>query len=922
MANHPAIYLMNEASAIIKYLLNCYRTDNRQQGLLNYFSQKTEHRLLLTDAALLTDDLPLYPVEPDWGEAVEKTLAVYQKEKELLLSYLFITGQGEDQPGRVANTPVTPLFLIPGRLERRDESFFVRIDTEGATLNPLALSRLPWSERDTAPTEALNDWVTQGSYLFGRLGELRRLLERTCPALLVHELLMYPALFDRKSIRRVQSAAGLYLLPAAGLGVIRKSAATLGVLSELEELSDTKVYSSALSAFLGVSSDVPSLSTASAPMVPAVLSTAQQNAFAATQHSLSQLTGPPGTGKSFLIAALAIDAMRRGESVLITAANEQAVEVIFHKIQQDFELEQTAVRGGGTRDYQRLLKKRLDSYLSGIGLKGITSEALSQQEATVRQLQGRLTALSTGYQQAVRQARRRGAFLVNYAQKHLWWQRIRHYFLCRQLRKEQPLSDRLLAYQRTLHQYHEATRKLLHDSFYYQLGQTLQHHRREVQRFVAGLRARTRGKQDHLFGQVDFRQIHQAFPVWLVPVTQLSDVLPLQRELFDLLIVDEATQCDAVAVLPALQRSRRAVVAGDPQQLRHVSFLAASRQQTLACEAGLSSEQAALYDYRRASALDVVNHRLASQAAVTFLNEHYRSQPAIIDFSNQRFYGGQLRIMTTHPHAHHTVPLQLQRVDGQRDKDGVNEVEAAWILDQITLLTEKEAKIDASACQLIGILSPYRAQVDYLQQLISEQLSTAVLQRHRILVGTPYSFQGEERDLMFLSLSVDHQTHPSAFQHLSRADVFNVSITRARAEQWVVTSLQKPTGYAAAELLEDYLAHCESSSSDVTDQPSATYRDEFLHSVTGWLTQQGITDWYPSYTMAGVVVDIILVHQQRTYGIQLVGYPGDLDAALTIEECNRLERMQVPVFPITYAEWHLQPERCQARLIRFLGKSI
>jgi hypothetical protein len=909
---------MNEASAIVNYLLNCYRADNRQQGLLNYFSQKTEHRLLLTDAALLTDELPLYPVDPDWGEAVEKTLTVYQKEKELQLSYLFVTGQSEDRPDHTSSTPVTPLFLIPAQLERRNELFFVRIDAEQATVNPLVLSRLPQSEKAASPAEALTNWVTQGSYLFGRIGELRRLLERVCPTLSVHELLMYPALLDRKTIRGQQSATGLRLLPAAGLGVVRKSTATLGVLSELEELSDTNDYSSALSAFLGASSGTSSRSTPPAPVVPAVLSAAQQNAFAATQYPLSQLTGPPGTGKSFLIAALAIDAMRRGESVLITAANEQAVEVIFHKIQQDFQLEQTAVRGGGTQDHQRQLKKRLDDYLSGVGLKAVMLTDLSQQEATVRQRQGQLIQLATRYQQAVRRARRRGAFLVDYAQKRAWWQRIQHYFLGRQLSEEQPLSDKLLAYQQTLHQYHEATRKLLHDSYYYQLGQTLQHHRREVQQLVAGLRARTRGKQDRLFGQVNFRQIHQAFPVWLVPVTQLSDVLPLQRELFDLLIVDEATQCDAAAVLPALQRSRRAVVAGDPQQLRHVSFLAASRQQTLAHEAGLSSEQATLYDYRRASALDVVNHRLASQAAVTFLNEHYRSQPAIIDFSNRRFYGGQLRVMTTHPHAHRAAPLQLRRVDGHRDRNGVNEVEAAWIMDQIVLLTEKETKLDPSACQSIGILSPYRAQVDYLQQLVSERLSTAVLQRHRLLVGTPYSFQGEERDLMFLSLSVDHQTHPSAFQHLARTDVFNVSITRARAEQWVVTSLHKPTGYAAAELLESYLAHCTSPPSEAAGQPSTTYRDEFLHSVTDWLTRQGITDWYPGYAMAGVVVDIILVHQQHTYGIQLVGYPGDLDAALTIEECNRLERIQVPVFPVTYAEWQLQPERCQQQLASFL----
>ena len=93
----------------------------------------------------------------------------------------------------------------------------------------------------------------------------------------------------------------------------------------------------------------------------------------------------------------------------------------------------------------------------------------------------------------------------------------------------------------------------------------------------------------------------------------------------------------------------RAIVCGDPKQLRHLSFLREDRQAALASQHGLSASQRSQWNYRTHSLLDVVNGALPSQDDVVLLDEHYRSLPQIIEFSNRRFYGQALRMMTRRP---------------------------------------------------------------------------------------------------------------------------------------------------------------------------------------------------------------------------------------------------------------------------------
>ncbi|MEM8967718.1 MAG: ATP-binding protein, partial [Bacteroidota bacterium] len=776
---------MSNIASIVRYLKECYQADNRETGLSDFFGKSVEHQWLLSDAKMLSEELPIYPVDPVWGETVAKTTKIYAKEKELMMAYIFLTGK--ISVGGKNKNITTPLFLIPVTLEIRNEDYFIKASAESASVNPIAVNLLNATvEESTDLASILQDWIINSQFQFGDLGQLRKSLLKLFPHLQTEEMLMYPSLLDKTSIQGFKKKVGNYLLPAAGLGVLRKSTATLGILSELETLCQTSEYSQALLSLFG--EHIPMSSNHSEPpMVPAILSQAQAAAFGAIEKNrLTQITGPPGTGKSFIIASLAIDCMSKGKSVLIVSANDQAVDVIHNKIQSEFQLGQIAVRGGGTRDYKGVLKKRLENWLNGIGIYPVHLKTIRLLENEVARLGHDLSKLKRQYAHRSKLTHREGTFLAN--PRDSWIYSIKKQFIQWKIKRKRPIGELTVAYQEKLSIKHEKIRKLLALKFNHRLHQSLSYHRKELQQFLSAIRTRTSSKQASLFDKIDFKRLSQTFPVWLVSITDISHILPLRKEMFDIVIVDEATQCDIASILPILQRGQQVVVAGDPKQLRHISFLSRSRQQQIAGKLELPQLYEE-YNFREHSLLDIINRNLPSQLALVFLNEHYRSQPSIIQFSNQHFYQNQLRIMTAQPQNEQVQHVYLKRLSGERNQAGYNAEEANFILDKIRAIVTSEQHLSATACQTIGILSPFRQQVEYLRKQVSENFDNELLERHQILIGTPYTFQGEERDIMLISLVVDREVHPSTFQILSREDVFNEVIIHCSERARVILTL-------------------------------------------------------------------------------------------------------------------------------------
>ena len=275
------------------------------------------------------------------------------------------------------------------------------------------------------------------------------------------------------------------------------------------------------------------------------------------------------------------------------------------------------------------------------------------------------------------------------------------------------------------------------------LAEALRLNRRTLSLFKTALEARSTAEQDKIFAELDFSALLNTFPIWATTNPHAAEMLPLDREMFDLVIVDEASQCDVASALPLLYRGKRAIVCGDPKQLRHLSLLREDRQAALASQHGLSASQRSQWNYRTHSLLDVVNGALPSQDDVVLLDEHYRSLPQIIEFSNRRFYGQALRVMTRRPDTHGDAQRRAAQGERQaRAKQGYNTQEAEAILKEINKIAKAEAKKPPNERSSIGVLSPYRDQVNYLTRMLAQKLKSKMLQDHDITVGTAHTLPG------------------------------------------------------------------------------------------------------------------------------------------------------------------------------------
>ena len=419
-----------------------------------------------------------------------------------------------------------------------------------------------------------------------------------------------------------------------------------------------------------------------------------------------------------------------------------------------------------------------------------------------------------------------------------------------------------------------------------------------------------------MFASLNFEDLFGTLPIWLCKLSDLHQVLPFQKKLFDVVIIDEATQCDIASCLPAIYRAERAVIVGDPKQLRHVSFLAGSTQYALQQKHGLEDFSVQL-DYRDQSILDFVDHVLETQDQLTLLNEHYRSLPDLIEFSNQNFYAGGLKIMNVIPSDHSRRNIYHSEVGGTRSQNGINEAEADKVIEMLLEVIEEEKELDAQSCRSLGLLSPFRAQVDHINQRLLELLSAAAITKHDIACGTAHSFQGEERDIMMLSFCLDNQAHATGLRHINRADVFNVSVTRARSMVHVFTSydLSKLPAQAYLRKYLSQVARAAPKSSDPKD-----LHDQFMNEVNVFLTEHGyITK--AGYEVADLSLDLAVIKTHELVAIDLIGFSGVFQEGLSLSSYKVLHRAGIRTFPLPFSQWKLDQERCKEALLQFLGGS-
>ena len=427
---------------------------------------------------------------------------------------------------------------------------------------------------------------------------------------------------------------------------------------------------------------------------------------------------------------------------------------------------------------------------------------------------------------------------------------------------------------------------------------------------------RKKNLQNRLLEEEDFTPLLEAFPCWCLTTYAVSGSLPMKPGLFDVAIIDEASQCDIASCFPILFRSKKAVIVGDDKQLPHLSFLEKAKEQSFLSQYNIPDKYQLMWRFRTNSMFDLANYYSTNPV---LLDEHFRSSYPIIQFSNQEFYGNRIRIMTKDSGTDDVLEMHIVP-DGKVDSDATrNMPEVEAVLKRVHELILADDGNDDNPVS-IGIISPFRGQVDLISKALRQVLTESTIRKHQIEVGTAHTFQGDERDVMILSWAVAENSFVQSLTFLQKPNLFNVAITRARKKLICFIS-RDPKGLPPG-LLKDYLEYIQNylDSAKNDEFQKNKYKNDFEKDVAQTLIMEGL-EVRAGVEAAGVLPDLLVKDPETEIEIvvEIDGVQDSVKEKLPdTKKQTILERAGYKITRISYREWEHSSQACVDRVKRLI----
>lgn len=253
------------------------------------------------------------------------------------------------------------------------------------------------------------------------------------------------------------------------------------------------------------------------------------------------------------------------------------------------------------------------------------------------------------------------------------------------------------------------------------------------------------------------KKLQRVFPI-IITTCISAHKLGKPEPLFDMTIIDEASQCNVAVSLVPIIRGEKLMLVGDPQQLKPVILLDELTNQKLRRRYHVSDE----YDYRRNS---IYKTYLACDAVSdeVLLRSHYRCNRRIIEFNNKKYYHSKLQIQTNSTEQQPLVYVDIKSGEIAQKNTSPAEVE------EITAYAQQNK--DKS----IAVITPFVNQKLLIEQSIREN------HLDNLVCGTVHAFQGDEKDVVLFSTALSDRTYAGTYQWLkSNKELINVATSRAK----------------------------------------------------------------------------------------------------------------------------------------------
>ncbi len=620
---------------------------------------------------------------------------------------------------------------------------------------------------------------------------------------------------------------------------------------------------------------------------------AVQKAF---EHSISVIQGPPGTGKTQTILNIIANILVAGKTVLVVSNNNSATDNVLGKLIK-YEFGFFAAPLGNSDNKQRFIESqekekqypkvlaswRLDEanrpeFLEQIDrqiellhrlfakqerlaiakqeLQALETErrhferviGASDYKITLRKTGNipRLTRLWFDLQQFAEDAALRSGFFGNMRVKFRWIAiRLRSQQLLKGLSHgffQRDLSAIVSDLQAAIYDARlKALRAEIAELEAYIISQNAEEQTKHLSewsmQFLKNALHRKYGV-DHpkpIFLSTDLyfkaQEVLNEYPVVLSTTFSARSCLSSET-IYDYVIMDEASQVSVETGALALSCARNAVIVGDSMQLPNVVTLGARlKLDEIAVQFPIPQS----YDCARNSFLESVCRSISS-VPQTLLKEHYRCHPKIIDFCNRKFYGSNLIIMTR-DNGEPDVICAIKTVEGNHDRHHVNQREIDVIRKEVLPTLSYEA-------EHIGIIAPYNAQVDALQQQIGASVD----------IATVHKFQGREKDAIIMS-TVENQIS----DFVDDPNLLNVAVSRAKQKFCLVVTGNKQQ---KSGNISDLLAYIEYNNFTVTESKIRSIFDylykQYTEARMAYLTTRKRVSKYDSENLTFALIEDIL----------------------------------------------------------------
>lgn len=620
---------------------------------------------------------------------------------------------------------------------------------------------------------------------------------------------------------------------------------------------------------------------------------AVQKAF---EHSVSVIQGPPGTGKTQTILNIITNILVAGKTVLVVSSNNSATDNILEKLIK-YEFDFLAAPLGNSDNKQRFIEnqesekqypKTLASWHAAEVNRSKILERIDRQIELLNRLFTKQEQLALARQelQALETERCHFEREIGTSDYKITLRKtgniprlIRLWFDLQQFAENAALHSGFFGNMRQkLHwiairiRSRQLLKKLLHDFFRRDLSAIvsdlqaaiynarLKALRTEIAELEAYITSQNAEEQTKHLSEWSMQYLKDALhrkygANYSKPIFQSSDLFYKAQEvlneypivlsttfsahsslspetIYDYVIMDEASQVSVETGALALSCARNAVIVGDSMQLPNVITSKARSKLDEIAEKSTIPES---YDCARNSFLESVC-RTIPNVPQTLLKEHYRCHPKIIDFCNRKFYGGNLVIMTR-DNSEPDVICAIKTVEGNHDRHHVNQREIDVIRKEVLPTLSYKA-------ENIGIIAPYNAQVDALQQQIGEPID----------IATVHKFQGREKDAIVMS-TVENQIS----DFVDDPNLLNVAVSRAKQKFCLVVTgnEQQKSGN-----ISDLLAYIEYNNFTVTESKIRSIFDYLYKQYTkarmAYLaTRKRVSEYDSENLTYDLIVDIL-----------------------------------------------------------------